>query len=39
VSDAWPMRHPVAASLIWLGLIIAIFAPLAINKYKRATGK
>ncbi|HEX2363174.1 MAG TPA: ABC transporter permease, partial [Jiangellaceae bacterium] len=39
VSDAWPMRHPVTASLIWLSLIIAVFAPLAINKYKRATGK
>ena len=39
VSDAWPMQHPVVASLIWCGLIIAIFAPLAINKYKRATTK
>jgi ABC-2 type transport system permease protein len=39
VSDAWPMQHPVAASLIWFAVIIAIFAPLAINKYKRTTGK
>jgi ABC-2 type transport system permease protein len=39
VSDAWPMQNPVAASLIWCGLIIAVFAPLAINKYKAATTK
>jgi ABC-2 type transport system permease protein len=39
VSDAWPMQHPVAASLIWFGIITAIFAPLAINKYKRTTAK
>lgn len=39
VSDAWPMQHSVAASLIWCGIIIAVFAPLAINKYKRATTK
>jgi ABC-2 type transport system permease protein len=38
-SDAWPMRHPVAASLIWCSIIIAVFAPLAINKYKAATAK
>jgi ABC-2 type transport system permease protein len=39
VSDAWPMQHPVAASLIWFGIITGIFAPLAINKYKRTTAK
>src|SRR5690606_1770278 len=30
VSNAWPMRHPVAASLLWSVAIIAVFAPLAV---------
>ena len=38
-SDAWPMRQPVLASLIWCAIIIGIFAPLAIRKYKAATTK
>lgn len=39
VSDAWPMQHPIPAALIWCVLIIVVFAPLAINKYKRAATK
>ena len=38
-SDAWPMEQPVVASLIWCAIIIGIFAPLAIRKYKAATTK
>lgn len=38
-SDAWPMQHPELASILWCGLIIAVFAPLAINKYKRAAAR
>jgi ABC-2 type transport system permease protein len=38
-SDAWPMEQPVLASLIWCAIIIGIFAPLAIRKYKAATTK
>jgi ABC-2 type transport system permease protein len=37
-SDAWPMQHPVWASLIWSGLIILTFRALAVRKYLRATG-
>jgi ABC-2 type transport system permease protein len=39
VSDAWPMEQPVLASLIWCAIIIGVFAPLAIRKYKAATTK
>jgi ABC-2 type transport system permease protein len=38
-SDAWPMQHPVWASVFWIVLITAVFAPLAIRKYKRTTGR
>ncbi|MFD9275676.1 ABC transporter permease [Streptomyces mirabilis] len=36
-SDAWPMQHPVWASLIYSILIIAVFRTLAVRKYRRAT--
>jgi ABC-2 type transport system permease protein len=39
VSDAWPMQNPVAAALLWCALIVAIFAPLAVRKYKATTTK
>ncbi|MFD9443871.1 ABC transporter permease [Streptomyces sp. NPDC060006] len=35
-SGAWPMQHPVLASLAWIALILAIFVPLAVRRYKRA---
>ncbi|WP_436787616.1 ABC transporter permease [Yinghuangia sp. YIM S10712] len=36
-SDAWPMEHPVWASLLWSILIIAVFRTLAVRKYRSAT--
>lgn len=33
--DAWPLQHPVVYTLIWVLLIIAVFAPLAVGRYKR----
>jgi ABC-2 type transport system permease protein len=35
--SAWPMQHPVAASLIWSVALIAIAAPLATVLYRRRT--
>jgi ABC-2 type transport system permease protein len=37
--DVWPLQNPVVYSLIWVGLIIAIFAPLSIARYQRVTAK
>ncbi|WKD32915.1 ABC transporter permease [Streptomyces xanthophaeus] len=37
-SDAWPMVHPVWASLIWSALIILLFRTLAVRKYRGADG-
>ncbi|MFP1628429.1 ABC transporter permease [Streptomyces sp. 5K101] len=36
-SDAWPMEHPVIASLLWSLLIIVVFRTLAVRKYRSAT--
>ncbi len=33
-SDAWPMQHPVWASLIWSVVIVAVFRTLAVRKYR-----
>lgn len=38
-SDAWPMEHPIIAAFGWCILIIVVFAPLAVRKYKAASGK
>ncbi|WP_255951258.1 ABC transporter permease [Streptomyces odontomachi] len=36
-SSAWPMQHPVWASLIWAIVIIVVFRTLAVRKYRNAT--
>jgi len=35
--QAWPMQHPVAASLIWSFALLALFMPLASVLYRRRT--
>jgi ABC-2 type transport system permease protein len=34
---AWPMQHPVLASVLWSIAIIAVFAPLSARLYYRRT--
>jgi len=34
---AWPLQHPVASSLIWCALLLAVTVPLAIASYRRRT--
>ena len=35
--NAWPMQHPVTATLLWSVVLLAIFAPLAAHLYRRRT--
>jgi ABC transporter DrrB family efflux protein len=35
--SAWPMQHPVEASLAWSALILAVAAPLASRFFRRQT--
>ncbi|RSS82398.1 ABC transporter permease [Streptomyces sp. WAC06614] len=37
VPDAWPMQHPVIASVVWSVLIVVVFRTLAVRKYRSAT--
>jgi ABC transporter DrrB family efflux protein len=34
---AWPMQHPLLASLLWSIALLAIFSPLAAALYRRST--
>ncbi|MGW7381636.1 ABC transporter permease [Streptomyces sp. NPDC054794] len=32
---AWPVAHPIAGSLAWCAVLIAVFLPLAVRRYAR----
>jgi ABC transporter DrrB family efflux protein len=32
----WSLRHAVLYTLIWVGIILAVFVPLSVREYKRA---
>jgi ABC transporter DrrB family efflux protein len=32
----WPLQNPVIYTLVWVVIIVAIFAPLAVARYRRA---
>ncbi|MFE4667765.1 ABC transporter permease [Streptomyces sp. NPDC056716] len=32
---AWPVAHPVAGSLLWCALLLAVSVPLAVRRYAR----
>jgi len=34
-SGAWPLEHPITASLAWMALLLAVFVPLATARYAR----
>jgi ABC-2 type transport system permease protein len=35
-STAWPLVHPVAATLGWSALLLVVFVPLAVYRYSSA---
>jgi ABC-type polysaccharide/polyol phosphate export permease len=38
-GDPWSIAHPMAYSFIWIVLIVAICAPLAVRAYQRSIAK
>ena len=36
---AWPLQNAVLYTIIWAGIIIAVFAPLAVRRYTKAAKK
>ncbi len=37
--DAWPLQHPVLATLGWTAIMLLIFVPMAISRYKKAVSR
>ncbi|AYC42439.1 ABC transporter permease [Streptomyces griseorubiginosus] len=37
-GGAWPVAHPIAGSLLWSAVLLAVFAPLAVRRYGRGEG-
>ena len=37
--DVWPLQNPVLYTLIWIGIILAIFIPLSVRQYKKAAAR
>jgi len=38
-GNSWPMQNPVAASIIWCLVILAIFVPLGVSRYRKAAAR
>jgi ABC-type multidrug transport system permease subunit len=38
-ANAWSLAHPVVYSLIWIGIILAIFIPLSVRQYQIAASR
>ncbi len=38
-SDAWSMQNPVAYTLVWVVIILAVFVPLSVRQYKRTASR
>jgi ABC-2 type transport system permease protein len=39
LSTAWPLQHPIVASIGWSLLFVAVFMPLAVRRYRTATSR
>jgi len=37
VGEGIPAQHPILVTVAWMVILIAIFAPLAIRKYRNAS--
>ena len=37
--DVWPLENAALYTLIWVGIIIAVFAPLSVRRYRKAVAK
>jgi ABC transporter DrrB family efflux protein len=37
--DYWPLQNPVLASVMWCLVILAIFVPLGVSRYRRAAAR
>jgi ABC transporter DrrB family efflux protein len=38
-SDAWPLQHPVLYTMLWAGVMLAVFVPVATRMYHHAASR
>ena len=38
VPDAWSMQHPVLYTLLWVAIILVVFVPLSVRRYRLSAG-
>jgi ABC-2 type transport system permease protein len=38
-GNYWSLQHPVAYTLIWIALILIVFVPLSVARYKKAASR
>jgi ABC-2 type transport system permease protein len=38
-ADSWSMQNPELYTLIWVAVLVAIFAPISVRLYKRTAAK
>jgi len=36
-GSAWPLEHPVLASVLWCAAVLAVTVPLTVRAYRRRT--
>jgi hypothetical protein len=39
VPDAWPLQNPVLATVGWIVVLLVVFVPMAIHRYKKAVSR
>jgi ABC-2 type transport system permease protein len=37
--DAWPLQQPILATLMWVVVLLVIFVPLSVQRYKKAVSR
>jgi len=37
--EAWPLQHALGVAFAWVVVMLAVFVPLAVNRYKSAVGR
>jgi ABC-2 type transport system permease protein len=35
-AGAWPLSHPVLATLLWIALLLVVFVPLSVRRHATA---
>jgi ABC-2 type transport system permease protein len=37
--DVWSLNNPVPYTIVWVGIILAVFVPLSVRQYKKAASR